>query len=196
MASSKLFHTIVGVGIAVGAAACASSSSSSGSTDRAAQDDSAYLTDKNAPSTSSSSGAPSTPSTPSPPPPPCDDAGATKGPDWDAFCDATWPTTKGGVLPLAECIDPKHECKDEGEPFECAKPSTKTPGACEAFDVTLTVCAEKTWQCKPGRILADKCECWEWDGGTTCPTTPPTDAGTGTGTGTGNGNGNGKSSSR
>lgn len=140
--ASRLFHTIVGVGISLSAVAC----SSAPAQEPVAHDDSSYLSEK--------------------PSPPCTDAGTPTGPDWDAFCDATWPTTKGGVLPLAECIDPKHECKDKGEPFDCAKPG-KAPGSCQA-GAFLSVCADETWQCKPGRINAKECECWEWDGGTTC----------------------------
>jgi hypothetical protein len=157
--ASRLFHTIVGVGISLSAAAC----SSAPAEEPIAHDDSSYL------SGTPSTPAPTAPTTSTPPKPPCTDAGTPTGPDWDAFCDATWPTTKGGVIPVAECIDPKHECKDKGDPFECATPG-KAPGACAAFDQFLSVCAEKTWQCKPGRINTKDCKCWEWDGGTTCET--------------------------
>ena len=143
--ASKLFHTIVGVGIALSAAAgCAAPG------EEAVRDESA-LSGESTPAQTAPAATP--------------DA----GPNWDAFCDASWPTTKGGVLPLPACIDPNHECDIE-EAEACAKPLGD--GVCDGdlWPQPLTVCVDKQWTCKPGKVKASTCTCWTWEGGPSCAT--------------------------
>lgn len=111
--SSKLFHTIVAVGITLGAAACAASEPQTSS-------------DENAITAAA------------------DNAGADKGAIVNAFCDAAWPTTKGGTArPLHStpaCVDPTNACANAGDPFPCAEPQN--------FGCNVSVCVEGAWQCK------------------------------------------------
>jgi hypothetical protein len=153
--ASKLFHTIVGFGIALGAASlgCSASTDESGATGESA------LTEPSKEQT-----------------PPCaGDGGADSGPDWSAFCDATWPTTKGGTQKFPQCVDPNNEC-DRAQVFECSE-SVGEDGACNADKMwTLSVCVNGTWQCKPGRVKTESCTCWIGGDWTDCPAT---DGGTG-----------------
>lgn len=87
--TSRLFHTIVVVGINLGASAgCGGLASGPG----------------DAPGTAGSSGTGATPDASA-------DAIAA------AFCDVPWPTTKGNntvlTTPLPPCVDPGNACKDE-----------------------------------------------------------------------------------
>lgn len=138
--TSRLFHTVVAVGISLGAAACSAE----------AVDET--VTTENAVS-----------------------ADAVQNPDQvvaDAFCDATWPTTKGSFLrPPPACVDPNDECESRPA-FECV--TATEDNACSGFAGFYPVCKAGTWECKPGKIRQDQCRCWEWEGGSTCEA-PPVD---------------------
>jgi hypothetical protein len=145
--SSRLFHTIVGVGIALGAATsvgCASATpDDSTATESALSDNQATSPDP--------------------------------GPDVDAFCDATWPTTKGAFLrPPPACVDPTGACQAEARPFPCAQ--SDDGQVCKwpddgSFRQFYSVCFDGHWQCKPGKIPSNSCVCWE--GNPACPPAPP-----------------------
>jgi hypothetical protein len=142
--SSRLFHTIVGVGIALGAATsvgCANATPEDATATESA------LSEKQA-------------TNPDP------------GPDADAFCDATWPTTKGAFLrPPPACVDPTGACQDSEERFfPCAQ--SDDGQVCQSpegdfFGQFYSVCFEGHWQCKPGKIPSNSCVCWEGSPG--CP---------------------------
>lgn len=127
--ASKLFHTLVGFGISLGAAvACGGTSGTIGNEGAAG-----------------TSG----------------DAGTDAPPD--AFCDASWPTTKGQPPPPLECVDPLGECAHLGFPARCATPTA--PWTCEGTE-TAAYCVDGQWSCEPhGRIPLAECRCW----GTTPP---------------------------
>ncbi len=155
--ASKLFHTVVGFGIALGAASlgCSAEATSTDSTDESALTEPA--------------------SKPAETTPPCHADAGDAGPDWSAFCDATWPTTKGGVQPFPACVDPNNEC-NRSEVFDCA--IALADGACKADGrATLAVCAEAKWQCKPGRVRTEDCKCWVWGDGEGESDCPAQDAG-------------------
>jgi hypothetical protein len=149
--ASRLFQTIVGVGIALSAA-------SMGCADPGEEASSKGESAINSETSSTTPAAPA-----------ADAAAPDAGPNWDAFCDATWPTTKGGVL-FPGCVDPQNEC-DRSTAFDCAVPSDTGPGVCKAdwLSQTLAVCVGGTWTCKPGKVKSSTCTCFEWEGGTTCP---------------------------
>lgn len=131
---TKLFHTIVGVGIALGAATsvgCSSAPEAPASAEAALVGDDA----------------------PRPP-----------GPDANAFCDATWPTTKGAHLrPPPACIDPTGACAEQGRPIRCVPVDN---GVCAGWgwdNTFYSVCVDGEWECKPGKIPVSDCTCFEGD---------------------------------
>lgn len=97
-----------------------------------------------------------------------------QGPDWDAFCDATWPTTKGGTQTLPACIDPQNQC--EQTQTESCFTKVGDAGACTWglwLDDFVAVCTgPETWQCKPGKMKGSECKCWVEPGQTECPPEP------------------------
>jgi hypothetical protein len=136
--TSRLFHTVVSVGIALGAASagCQNPTTDEGTSANAALTANGDPTHQVAP---------------------------TDDPDAGAFCDATWPTTKGGIRrhPAPACIDPNHECTKAGPPGECA-PLSADGNVCTYDELdTYTVCVDGAWTCKPGRRLVADCSCWQ-----------------------------------
>jgi hypothetical protein len=149
--SSKLFHTIVGVGIALGVASlgCSNAAEEPVSSGEGAM---SYTgTDPTSP--------------PANPTPPATDPGAL----CDAFDDTSWPTTKGGhhhppPPPPPACIDPTGVCTAHSQPFDCTP--VNAAGAC-TFEggsrFYYSVCVDGAWQCKPGKKKVDDCTCWDGD---------------------------------
>jgi hypothetical protein len=126
---SKLFHTLVCFGISLGTAAGCGGASSS---------------EADGPGAPTDAGVdPGDASTDAPP---------------DAFCDATWPTTKGAPAPPLECVDPMGECADKGWPTRCAMPVA--PFECAADEVA-TFCIDREWQCGTnGSVPLTECRCF------------------------------------
>jgi hypothetical protein len=126
--ASKLFHTLVGFGISLGAAvACGGATGTIG----------------NEGSAGDSGMDPGDAGTDAPP---------------DAFCDASWPTTKGQPPPPLDCVDPLGECAHLGYPSRCGTPTA--PWTCEGSE-TAAYCVDGQWSCEPhGRVPRDECRCW------------------------------------
>lgn len=76
----------------------------------------------------------------------------------DAFCDNTWPTTKGhgGELPSI-CVDPTGACTPKGLPHHCY--ADLGGGACGFIDLSA-LCVGTDWQCQPGTVRAETCKCF------------------------------------
>jgi hypothetical protein len=150
--SSKLFHTIVGVGISLGAASIGCSSPAE---ERAGLEDTALTVASNPPAETAK---------------PAADADKDAGSIFDAFCDATWPTTKGSPhRPPPACIDPTGACSSQGRPFNCAP--ERDDATCSSWPLHLSVCVGGAWQCKPGKKPADQCTCWDGDPACVAPPT-------------------------
>ena len=96
--ASKLFHTIVGFGISLGAAVACGGESETRVHEGSAGDGGVT---------------------------PPGDAGPDAPPD--AFCDASWPTTKGQPPPPLDCVDPRGECAHLGYPTRCGRPMRRWP---------------------------------------------------------------------
>jgi hypothetical protein len=149
--SSKLFHTIVAVGITLGAASAVGCAATPDGESTTATGNALAASDT-----------------------PANGNAADAGPDADAFCDAVWPTTKGGLHhhPLPQCIDPTGACAHLADgPFECS--GVDAHDVCTDDLTTASVCIDGAWACKPGRKPLDSCTCFT---GEKCdPTaTPPT----------------------
>ena len=137
--SSKLFHTIVAVGIALGSASAVGCASPSDGDSQAATDNALYGTNDPAPANNADAG--------------------TNNPDAGAFCDVPWPTTKGGLhhRPPPACIDPTHACANvAGGPVECAP--IDAHGVC-GWDTKISVCVNGAWVCNPGEQEVTICKC-------------------------------------
>jgi hypothetical protein len=130
--ASKLFHSLVGFGISLGAAvACGGASAPQGIGDDGAAGEGMHSPD----------------------------AGTDAPPD--AFCDASWPTTKGQPGPPLDCVDPLGECAHLGHPIRCA--TMTEPWTCESIEMAA-FCVDGAWSCEPnGRVPLSECRCW-------CPT--------------------------
>jgi hypothetical protein len=139
--SSKLFHTIVAVGIALGGATVGCSSPA----------DDGQATSHDELTSASGQTANDTP--------PADPSAPSANPDAGAFCDATWPTTKGGIHhhPPPACVDPTGACRNQ-TPFECV---SVTDGVCGGIDTYFSVCVDGAWTCNPGKMPSSSCTCWE-----------------------------------
>jgi hypothetical protein len=95
--NSKLFHTIVGVGIALGAISMTGCAEPADETSTSGSE----LQTGDKPATE-------------------------QGPSRDAFDDNCWPTTKGSPPCLPPPIDPDAACRPLGEPFRCVVASSPT----------------------------------------------------------------------
>lgn len=126
--ASKLFHTLVGFGISLGAAvACGGAAETIGH--EGAAGDGARVPG---------------------------DAGTDAPPD--AFCDASWPTTKGAPEPPLDCVDPLGECAHLGYPIRCG--TLIAPWTCDSVE-TAAFCVEGQWSCEPhDRVPVTECRCW------------------------------------
>lgn len=87
-----------------------------------------------------------------------------------AFCDATWPPTKGRPDPPTPlCVDPDDECQGVDLPRQCYRLiDERTCNYEEPFTGPL-YCVDGAWECPPGSTvgftcLDDECEneciCW------------------------------------
>lgn len=141
--TSKLFHTVVGVGISLGAMSigCAAEPGSDSSSNAAA--DTTQSTDQTQPA---------------------------YGNDQDRYCNVAWPTTKrgGAVAPAQACIDPKKECGDYpgGATFSrvwCSP--VNTDGTCVAdpsdrnqlWQICKDTSSGPQWECPSGTTLTYSC---------------------------------------
>lgn len=100
--------------------------------------------------------------------PPVDEA--VYDPTMAAFCDSTWPPTKGRPDPPTPlCVDPENECEGAEIPRQCyALIDERTCNYDEPFTGPLH-CVDGAWQCPPGSTVGfscvdDECEseciCW------------------------------------
>ena len=84
----------------------------------------------------------------------------------DAFCDATWPTTKGSPQLDLNCIDPGGICRGDGGsssstsyPSPCALKISEY--GCEEYQKQVaTFCVNGVWQCTGGMVLSKECKCF------------------------------------
>jgi hypothetical protein len=160
--SSRLFHTVVGLGIALGAqgVACLGGGDATPASD--ATEGGA------APSPSASGTAASDASKPDATIGAADgaatapDSGASDAPRdviLDAFCDAAWPTTKanGGAGPTCGAVD---ACKDAGLAPHCFGVTAETPLTCDSKRIFPAWCVDGAWRCTTGTAREDACKCW------------------------------------
>lgn len=137
--TSKLFHTVVGVGIALGAMSvgCAAEPGSD--------------------SSSSASADTTTTTNPSQP-----------ANDQDRYCSGAWPTTKRGGRPGAQqaCIDPKNECGayPGGGTFSwdfCFRADAKNVCSDDQSTNVWKICKDTSdgpkWECPTGTVEGDQC---------------------------------------
>jgi hypothetical protein len=79
-------------------------------------------------------------------------------PSPDAFCDTSWPTTKGGeVHTFPACLDPTGECRAQGPEVACIR--TFGSFSCEGAIVAAT-CVDAAWTCPDDWQLVDDCPCF------------------------------------
>jgi hypothetical protein len=167
--SSRLFHAVVGVGIALGTSAIGCSGAidvESAAPDGAvvpdlAHEDSGTSPDATKINSAHDAGADSNHDSEL-------DAGidATTGVDaaldapqdviLDAFCDAAWPTTKGNPNPptCGAVVD----CADAGEAPFCYVALSSTQ--CDGNQLVPAWCVGGDWQCSPGSTAQKDCVCW------------------------------------
>lgn len=161
--TSKLFHTVVGVGIALGAmtVGCAADPSTDSSSSAAA--DTTTSTDQTQP------------------------ADGKTGNDQDRYCTGAWPTTKRGgqVAKAQSCIDPKNECGayPGGAVFSwdfCAKADAQNVCSDDEKTDVWKICkdtgAGPQWQCPTGFIETKSCVAPANDGNSGNTTTAPNQA--------------------
>lgn len=137
---SRLFHTLVGVGISLGATGTGCGGQS---TDAAESVTRGTTVGSGGSDFGGGSGAPGT--------------AAQGGDGSDPFCDTTWPTTKGDP-PIPECVDPDHECQDEFA-LRCLIPVGEF--ACDGgFERSYApFCVDGSWECEAGLVPVTECKC-------------------------------------
>lgn len=75
----------------------------------------------------------------------------------DAFCDTSWPVTKGGeVHTFPVCLDPTGECRAQEPEVACIRGFGSY--SCEGAIVAAT-CLEAAWKCPDGWQRLDECPC-------------------------------------
>lgn len=180
--ASKLFHAVVGVGIALGsAAACDGSVEPSTPADAAASD--AASADGTA-AVDATSGDVSVPTDATTEVDATDDdvvdAGAdviadaavdaaVDAPTDAAFCDNAWPTTKGTYVPPT-CLDPAGACADAGPiarclptlaPHDCDTSTMGFAASCSGgADASVSDAGPGEWECPSGTIHVESCWCF------------------------------------
>lgn len=156
---SRLFHAIVVAGVALGASlsGCSSVVAEGLGDSSAAAVDVANATDAAAPDTSAVPDASRDVTVDVVAPRDVRPIATDARPDIvaDAFCDNTWPTTKGNMGPPA-CVDPTGACA-AAEPGRCAMAVSSNSCTGPLF---ATRCVNGAWQCDPGQILTAMCRCW------------------------------------
>jgi hypothetical protein len=135
--ASKLFHTVVGFGISLGAMSVGCSAPA---TDEAGTSEAAQVSDQTA---------------------------AAPTPEKDRFCEVAWPTTKGGPRPDYACIDPQRECGTyPGQLFaypQCVRVDATTH-ACDFERGNVWMFCKETsqscheWTCPAGTVPQASCE--------------------------------------
>ena len=79
-------------------------------------------------------------------------------PSPDAFCDNSWPVTKGGEAhAFPECLDPTGECRQQEPEVACIR--TFGSFSCEGAIVAAT-CEDAAWKCPDGWQRVDDCPCF------------------------------------
>jgi hypothetical protein len=157
--SSRLLHTIVGVGIALGASGCwarselpdAAGAQAEGGEAGSAGDQATGGTmvggREGVGGNAGTGGVLGTSGT----------SGGDPFQGFDPFCDATWPNTKG-TPPRPACVDPRSEC----DPFDwhrCQR--VLGPYSCEGWPTEQSpFCIAGTWVCAPGTVSDEYCRCW------------------------------------
>jgi hypothetical protein len=150
--TSKLFHTVVGFGIALGAATMGCSAESA---DGSVSANSAETT------TSNDTTQPA--------------------PKADPFCEVGWPTTKGGPRPARQqaCIDPQNQCGAypgltglHTSREVCVKAADVHSCGTDEQDDAFMFCKDNAdgthgWACPSGTIPVDQCVWGSGDTGTT-----------------------------
>ena len=161
--STKLFRAVVGLGISIGSAVAACDGAIDAAPlagDAAANGDAS--TSPDAPATSDGAAADVQAAD-------VDTTDVADGGDLDvaadaiadAFCDFTWPTTKGSSPILPNCIDPTGVCWDSGMPIRCmnALGSHQCDIATSGIASSCRVDAGG-WACPAGTVPMDQCWCF------------------------------------
>lgn len=81
----------------------------------------------------------------------------------DAFCDASWPTTKGDRN--GPTCGPVADCKDAGVAPFCVPVNAN--GSCDSNGPGVAWCMGGRWQCSTNTIPSDACKCFVGQPG--CP---------------------------
>lgn len=147
--SSRLFHAIVGVGVSVGTTACSGLVDEPGPSPVADARDASIARDVWQDTDAKA------------------DAASDARVIFDAFCDAPWPTTKGGGRPEQRpaCTNPEGRCVVVDAGWGGGQPSCievtgqqAPPYACngrEGWDQ----CFEGQWRCPTGWLRPTECQC-------------------------------------
>jgi hypothetical protein len=83
----------------------------------------------------------------------------------DPFCEVTWPPTKANPEPQAlPCVDPFNQCTTADVPY-CLR--VLEGGACEFGDGRAEglICVAGAWECPPGWMASGFCTCFATNGG-------------------------------
>lgn len=160
--SSRLFRAVVGIGISLGTASAACL----GSVDTGAATTGNDTTPGNQATSSPPLGAP-----PGDPGHESHDGGTTHPPEkdaavdaprdaiLDAFCDASWPTTKGNPHgPTCGDVSP---CADAGPAPYCQRVVSAGPTCDPNPPNEVAWCVDKQWKCSNAAIPREQCKCWQ-----------------------------------
>lgn len=146
--SSRLYRAIIGVGISLGTTMSACGAIDTSSVQSPSDNDAGAEVE-------------ATPRT--------DAAGldASKDVILDAFCDATWPTTKGNSG--GPTCGPTDACADSGPAPRCFE--AIGPSICESHRPGFAAwCVGGEWKCSHGSIPGTDCKCWgPLQPGQSCP---------------------------
>jgi hypothetical protein len=166
--ASRLFRAVVGIGISLGTASVAcfggTDDPPAASPDAAQADPADSARTQVDGATSSDAGAPDVRVQGDA------DAGdaapdAPKDAGLDAFCDASWPTTKGN--PGGPTCGDVTGCADAGYQPRCVVQTASSPVTCNPnVDAFPAWCVSTQWQCSEGSVPQEQCECWV---GVSCP---------------------------
>lgn len=94
-----------------------------------------------------------------PEPPPRERETDDSEPTLAAFCDETWPPTKGSPDPPTPlCVDPHDECEGAPLPYECLALLDDNVCDYEQRHMDPLYCVDGQWQCPPGSTSGWECE--------------------------------------
>lgn len=156
--ASRLFHAVVGLGIALGTAAVGCDGPGDEATTDTSTSDYTSRIEKAVPCPEVDGGSHV-------------DAGAdAANVPFDPFCDVSWPTTKGNASGPT-CGDVSGCVLAGPSPF-CAPTSDASAKTivCEPAKISgqnAAWCVDRTWTCAPGTVRRDECSCWK--GSPACP---------------------------